>query len=84
MMSSPTESIRRQRGMPVPVMLHMLHLIEMEAHDDTVLAGVARTLSQAIDELTALQRTATDVMCEMEGQFHQTMPLPAAERRRLC
>ena len=70
--------------MPVPVMLHMLHMIETQTHDDAVLAGVSRTLSQAIDELTALQRTAMDVMCEVEGHMlADSVQLPI-ERRRLC
>jgi hypothetical protein len=84
MTSSQTKANRKHRGMPVPVMLHMLHLIEFETHDDAILAGVARTLSQAIDELTALQRTALDVMHEMDGHMLMELPRTPAERRRLC
>jgi hypothetical protein len=72
------------RSMPVPVMLHMLHLIECETQDDVVLSGVARTLSQAIDELSALQRTARDVVCELEGPITVAIDKPGFGRRRLC
>ena len=72
-----------RRAIPVPVMLQMLHLLEQETHSDMVLSGVARTLSQAIDELTALQRTAHCVMLEVDGQCALEGETPV-ERRRLC
>ena len=72
------------KGMPVPVMLHMLNLIAEETQDDVVLAGVARTLSQAIDELSALQGAAMEVMREMDCRVDPPVPLTTAGRRRLC
>lgn len=72
------------RAMPVPVMLQMLQLIEHQTHDDVVLSGVARTVSQAIDELSALQRTALEVVREMDEQAIEHVPKKVIERRRLC
>ena len=68
--------------LPVPVMLDLLELIRSETHDDAVLVGVSRTLSQAIDELTAVRRIAVEVMheqaCEVAG------PHANPSNRRLC
>ena len=71
-------------AMPVPVMLYMLHLIHSQTHGDLVLQGVSRTLTQAIDELASLQRTAMDVMCELNDPPVANSACPPAERRRLC
>ena len=71
-------------AMPVPIMLYMLQLIQHQTHGDVVLEGVSRTLSQAIDELGSLQRTAIDVMYELEGFPGSEAPGPTTERRRLC
>ena len=84
MASSEKENVRQYRGMPVPVMLHLLQLIETETREDVILGGVSRTLSQAIDELTAIERTAVDVMSEMHCQIAVSPPRRTIERRRLC
>ena len=71
----------------IPVVLELLKLAHRETKDDIVLLSVSRTVSQAIDELTALRRTAMEVMHEQDRGYF--MPLTgkkarAVDRRRLC
>ena len=74
-----------QQKLPVPAILEMLRLLSRETSDDIVLAGVSRTIHQAIDELTALRRSAMEVMCELENPMPPpTQQHKAADRRRLC
>jgi hypothetical protein len=75
----------RHQKLPVPAILEMLRLLSRETSDDIVLAGVSRTIHQAIDELTALRQSAMEVMYELES----ALPPPALQhkaidRRRLC
>jgi hypothetical protein len=75
----------RSRKLPVPAILEMLHLLHRETSDDIVLAGVSRTIHQAIDELTALRQSAMEVMYELENPLPPPAPQhKAIDRRRLC
>ena len=84
MSSRLSRVLSNHRHMPVPVMLYMLELIESETHDDTVLAGVSRTLAQAIDELSALQQAAREVIVEADCLGTGNASVSATARRRLC
>ena len=77
------QSSRHIKCIPVPVMLQMLELLENETNGDAILAGVSRTLSQAIDELTAIQSVAFDVARDAEviAGFRDD---GASNPRRLC
>ncbi len=75
----------RHQHLPVPAILELMKLLYRETSDDIVLAGVSRTLHQAIDELTALRQSAMEVMCEMEnGIPPSVIPVMTVDRRRLC
>ena len=74
----------RSKRLPVPVMLQMLQVVQIETHDDAVLGNVSRTVMQAIDELIAVQRVAMEVMCELDGEAGPMRPQPSSDRRRLC
>lgn len=72
-----------QRKLPIPVVLELLHLIQRETSDDVVLAGVVRTVGQAIDELTALRQCALEVMDDEDFSERAAIGCPV-DRRRLC
>jgi hypothetical protein len=83
MLKRVPEAFSGCRGIPVPVMLQMLALLEQETNRDVVLAGVSRTLAQAIDELTVLQKTAMDVMREAQEDLADDAR-SFRQRRLLC
>jgi hypothetical protein len=73
------------KKLAVPAILELLLLVHRETSDDIALVSVSRTVSQAIDELTALRQTAMDVMCEMENMPGAINITPKhVDRRRLC
>ena len=74
----------KHRKMPVPIMLELLEMIRSETHDDIVLLGVSRTVSQAIDELAAVRRVAIEVMHEAAGEDAIVVDHMKVDRRRLC
>ncbi len=61
----------------------MLELLESETNGDAALSGVSRTLSQAIDELAAVQRMALDVAREAENLDNSRTSWTTTSRR-LC
>ena len=85
-MPSTYSTIRsNHRKLPIPAVLELLHLIHRETSDDVVLAGVVRTVTQAIDELTALRRSALEVMEDAEEIEQSSRSVPkSTDRRRLC